>query len=801
MKDGRGYMILGRSNTLNLPNLSRLLPVLLASAALINTNLSLADNEVKPIADVRIIVDISGSMKKNDPQNLRVPAAELLIDLLPQNSKAGIWTFGKYVNMLVKHDYVDERWKRQAKNQAKQINSIALYTNIGEAVEKASEDWSKPDPRYERSILLLTDGKVDIAKSSTLNLKEQQRIIQDVIPRLTASQVKVHSIALSNNADQHLMKQFALYTGGTFSVANSANDLMNIFLNAFDSAVPSEQVPLEGNKFNIDPSVKEFTALIFRAAQNGPTELISPDGIRFNNKSDNRKLKWLSTNAYDLITFKKPKPGQWRLKTDVGPASRVSIISDLSLKVDQIPANIVMGEKIAINIHLLEKGQEISNADFLKLVDIHVSQAQEGGKTWSAVLGGIKEKGVTSPGAYSAKFGKTIIPGNHEFTIIADGKTFQRKVSQKVTVYENLVNIEQMVIGEGGDKQFSLKIVPQPGVLDLEKTSVVINVQLPDQNTEDFTAQLINNEYWQYLFSPSSGAGSYSLTAVLAGRAMTGRDITLHRGPYAFDYQNEQVIEASQDPALSGDDTLQQELPEQLNDEPVATLPTPSPGELKAEAPVPPPETELTGAAESQPMEAPEHNAEDNSDNEANELDLMSLIAMLVGGNILLGGIGFGIYKFIKRPKKEEAESEVAKTGEKNAQDAKATPEAEVALDEEPSPLEAEDEDATVLASASEKDANDMDGLGGMDDLSMESDPLEPDINDSLLSLGDDDDEDDNEEEGEDLSTAVADELMDLDAELGEMDLGDSSDDSDDDGSMDDVEDLLDLDDDMDDDM
>ena len=36
---------------------------------------------------MRILVDISGSMKQSDPQNLRIPAVNLLLELLPNGSK------------------------------------------------------------------------------------------------------------------------------------------------------------------------------------------------------------------------------------------------------------------------------------------------------------------------------------------------------------------------------------------------------------------------------------------------------------------------------------------------------------------------------------------------------------------------------------------------------------------------------------------------------------------------------------------------------------------------------------------
>ena len=33
--------------------------------------------------DVRVVIDVSGSMKQNDPNDLRIPALNLLIGLLP----------------------------------------------------------------------------------------------------------------------------------------------------------------------------------------------------------------------------------------------------------------------------------------------------------------------------------------------------------------------------------------------------------------------------------------------------------------------------------------------------------------------------------------------------------------------------------------------------------------------------------------------------------------------------------------------------------------------------------------------
>ena len=120
-------------------------------------------------SDVRVIIDVSGSMKQNDPQNLRRPAMDLLVQLFPAGSKAGVWTFGQYTNMLVPHDEVNDAWRGNAADKSKLVNSIALRTNIGLALEKAAYDL---DPKrfptafgFSRSIILLTDGVVDIDRA------------------------------------------------------------------------------------------------------------------------------------------------------------------------------------------------------------------------------------------------------------------------------------------------------------------------------------------------------------------------------------------------------------------------------------------------------------------------------------------------------------------------------------------------------------------------------------------------------------------------------------------------------------
>ena len=119
--------------------------------------------------DIRLIVDISGSMKQNDPSNNRKASVELLLNMMPDGYYSGVWTFGKFVNMLIPLGEVNQKWKGFGFKQLHEIRSIAQFTNIEDAINRASYGWKEPGPDGKRHIILFTDGLVDISKKDALN--------------------------------------------------------------------------------------------------------------------------------------------------------------------------------------------------------------------------------------------------------------------------------------------------------------------------------------------------------------------------------------------------------------------------------------------------------------------------------------------------------------------------------------------------------------------------------------------------------------------------------------------------------
>ena len=80
--------------------------------------------------DIRILIDVSESMKINDPSDFRISALKMFNGLVPEGSKAGVWTIDRYVDLAVNWGTVNDAWRQAADVGASTIHSDGVYTNI-----------------------------------------------------------------------------------------------------------------------------------------------------------------------------------------------------------------------------------------------------------------------------------------------------------------------------------------------------------------------------------------------------------------------------------------------------------------------------------------------------------------------------------------------------------------------------------------------------------------------------------------------------------------------------------------------
>jgi len=406
------------------------------------------DVQLPEQSDVRIIVDISGSMKDTDPENLRQPAVRLLARLLPEGATAGVWTFGQYVNMLVPHREVTDAWRDMAIQRSAQINSVALRTNLGAAIETASDDYFTDGDLSGTHFILLTDGKVDISDDAAANTAEEQRILNTIVADLIERGATFHPVALSEAADTDFLKALATESGGRFQVADTADALNLAFLQALNTAVPQEQIPIEGNGFTVDEGVSEFTALIFwgesETSATRELALVRPDGQTVNLSEFPDNVRWAREAGYDLITVNEPLAGQWRINGELGEGSRVTVVSDLRMVVNSLPPSFTADDPLNIRVGFFEEGEKITNPDFLGVIEVSLSITSEDGRSGTKVLSGDQPP---EDGTYRDTVSRLPAAGLYTFDVVADGQTFSRKFSATVgfTVPEGAEPADQAV--------------------------------------------------------------------------------------------------------------------------------------------------------------------------------------------------------------------------------------------------------------------------------------------------------------------------------------------------------------------
>jgi len=442
----------------------------------------------EPVNDVRVLVDLSGSMKKNDPKNLRQPAIRLITNLLPPESKAGVWTFGQYVNMLVKHGVVDDKWKQMATAQSSKINSTGLFTNIGGVLERAAANWKEKSPDEKRSIILLTDGMVDISKDAAENEKERKRILQDVLPKLKTLGVTIHTIALSDGADKELMSALSGHTDGWFEAVKDAEGLQKAFLKIFAQAAPQDTVPLTDNKFKIDGSIDEFTLLVFKKEGSEPSQLVTPEQQVLAADKTKANMTWYSDDGYDLITVKQPQQGEWGIIADVDPDNRVMVVSDLKLKTPEMPNNLLANETVNYAASLLEEGEIIDKPSFLELVEFKLVLNKQDGSVDVIELkdDGTEGDPVKKDGEYAARLNVGKDAGLLQVTLVAESPTFERSREYGINVAGEPFDVETIVSNDP-EKPHQIVLNVKKDIVNPRSLFLKAKVTNPEGDIEEYS--------------------------------------------------------------------------------------------------------------------------------------------------------------------------------------------------------------------------------------------------------------------------------------------------------------------------
>lgn len=287
------------------------------------------DNTTDNLPEIHLVVDVSASLKKTDPQNLRINAVKMFNYLANQKAKMSLGVFATQYKEIIPLQLVSPQYQRLFSRNEKEINANGAWTNIDEALNAANQSWGKG----KKIIVLLTDGKLDLGSDQQNNQSRQQ--LNDVtIPKLQKNNVQVYTIGLSAESDKQLLENLSLKTNALSQIVLSANDLDSILYAIFTAAIKSQGTPLSKNKdasrsIKIDPSIHEFTLIFKKNESIADLYLTAPDGKKRSLTKENNGI--LATQNYEIVKMKEPLPGDWILSGPEQQMERVLILTDVSL--------------------------------------------------------------------------------------------------------------------------------------------------------------------------------------------------------------------------------------------------------------------------------------------------------------------------------------------------------------------------------------------------------------------------------------------------------------------------------------
>lgn len=498
--------------------------------------------------DIRVVIDISGSMKETDPNNLRAPALRMLTGLLPTGAQSGVWTFGQWTNMLVAHGEVNASWKDLAQRESAKINSVALFTDIGQVLEAASRSWNTESDTTRRTLILLTDGRVDISKDESKNVAARSHLLGPLLRRLKEKRVNLYPIGLSDNVDRELLDTLAKETQGIFQTARTADDLYRIFLRILEESAGTNTLPIREGGFLVDGSVEELNIVVFRAQPDQRIALRDPKGSELAKDSPPEKVRWHEEAGYAVVTIPDPQEGRWEILTVAHPDNRVFVVSDLRIEADEVPQELIAGEEINLHLRITDGEKPLDDGKLLEVINAQIAVEHENGRVAIFPMQLLPGENARKTGRFGGGAVFHQEEGLASVLFTAEGPTFHRSVRRLVQLGAPLLKAAwkgPSHVGVAG----TVELLASADGADGAPIAATVLWEGPGITRSGFETQVPAGGRQSLLYAPEH-EGRHTARVVGLAVASSGRQVVMHLPTLMIDVVPKPVEEPKPAPRI-----------------------------------------------------------------------------------------------------------------------------------------------------------------------------------------------------------------------------------------------------------
>lgn len=495
-----------------------------------------------------LLLDNSGSMASNDPQNLRFAAARLLVLLLDPGDQAGVIVFATSPHLTSSGletlgGGTDDPARGVLLSQLTPLPA-AGYTDIRAAFELAAQELRCPDSEhYRRVVVLLTDGLPHPPQA-------ESGYTESAIAAAQSLKAPVLSIALTPQADTPFLSRLALETGGSVVPAADANALAGAYLQALAqvkdrlllTADPSGALIIDPG---LAPLIQRLTFV--HTVQSGSGELLAPDS---------RSLEMETSGGWQTYSLSQPAAGVWRISSRENPS--LWALARLRLRLQpSLPAPLApIGQPLLLCAELLEQAPSgkmlrvVGQTSFSALVTAPEGSVRRLDRFYDDGAHGDETAG---DGLFCRWFNEVQQPGRYKVAFQAwkGPASLQVETSFQALVLPNLVvdapagpaSLRMGLIGGQNNLLLAAHLeASQPDEVQLSEAFV--EIQLPGGKTEILPLEIGPQAQALQGHFPASIEGAY--TALFTARG-SYQGLPFHlQSPVAFQVHIQPVISFNQ---------------------------------------------------------------------------------------------------------------------------------------------------------------------------------------------------------------------------------------------------------------
>jgi hypothetical protein len=343
--------------------------------------------------DCVLMIDSSGSMGWNDPNDFRKEAAKIFVDTARNDDQIAIVDFDGDAKLNWPLWPLTE--SRLGIKSAINLIDSAGGTNISAAMQLAYDQLILSSQPYKKAAVLLTDGEGTYNNEALLYQNKGW---------------PVYTVGLGFDPNPTLLKQIANQTGGEYFALTDPNQLKNVYFEiatqiSGGSSLLSTNFALttgqsNSNPVNIPPNQQSTTFLINWPGSDVSTTLISPGGREIHPDLSAPDVYHAKGLTYELYRITNPEAGTWEIiclgvdlppggetvnvsVSTIGPPAPqdstppvISIRNPLDGKTyfDQLPTafrwTVEDSESAVTNKAALLNGNPINNGDSIRLTQL-----------------------------------------------------------------------------------------------------------------------------------------------------------------------------------------------------------------------------------------------------------------------------------------------------------------------------------------------------------------------------------------------------------------------------------------------